>query len=224
MKKGKLIVIDGTDGSGKATQTELLVARLKKEGIKVKKIDFPQYTENFFGAVIRECLDGKYGNFLAVHPKIASVLYAADRFETSGKIKKWLAEGYMVISDRYVSANQIHQGGKIQNERARKEFLAWLDTMEFEVFQIPRPDAIIYLHVPLEVSLKLITNRAEEKSIKLDLPESNPKHLFDSQQSALKIIGKNNTWIKIFCAERGVLRSRQEIHEEIFQKIKKSIR
>ncbi len=110
MKRGKLIVIDGTDGSGKATQVELLVKRLKQEGKKVKVVDFPEYYSNFFGKFIGHCLSEQYYNFVGVHPKIASVLYAADRFESKDKIEKWLKEGNTVVANRYASSNQIHQG------------------------------------------------------------------------------------------------------------------
>src|SRR3989338_976953 len=133
MKKGTLIVIDGTDGSGKATQTELLVKRLIQTGLKVRKIDFPQYTQNMFGRLIRECLDGKHGDFIAMDPRIASTLYAVDRFESAKEIMAWIDEGYVVVTDRYVSANQIHQGGKIKDDILRKEFIEWLETMEFGV-------------------------------------------------------------------------------------------
>ncbi len=107
MKKGKLIVIDGTDGSGKATQVELLRKRLTKEGKTVKIVDFPEYYENFFGKFIGHCLSEQYYNFLKIHPKIASVLYAADRWESKEKIEAWLKKGYIVLANRYVSA-----GGK----------------------------------------------------------------------------------------------------------------
>lgn len=224
MKKGTFIVIDGTDGSGKATQTELLVQRLKKEKRKVKKIDFPQYTNNFFGKFLRECLDGVHGDFLAVNPRIASTIYAADRFESSSQIKKWIGAGYTVIADRYVSANQIHQGGKIKDAKVRKEFLTWLDQMEFNVFKIPRPNVIVYLHVPVELSLDLIKKRSLEKGTLPDQAESDAKHLVESQQSALKIIEKNNKWLKIDCALNGGMRSRDDIHEEIAKKVKRILK
>ena len=122
-KRGKLIVIDGTDGSGKATQTNLLVKHLKQDGKKVAVIDFPDYYSNFFGKFIWHCLSKQYYNFVKVHPKIVSVLYAADRFESRDKIKKWLAEGNIIIANRYASANQINQGGKIANIKKRENFI-----------------------------------------------------------------------------------------------------
>src|SRR6266567_7862251 len=137
MAKGKFIVVDGTDGSGKKTQTALLAKRLKKEGYKVKLIDFPQYESNFFGKMVGRYLSGEFGSAEQVSPYLASILYAADRHETKGKIEKWLKEGNIVISDRYASSNQIHQGGKISDVKKRKEFLEWLEEMEFVVFKIP---------------------------------------------------------------------------------------
>ena len=162
---GKLIVIDGIDGSGKATQVRLLKERLVKEKIKVKTIDFPRYYDNFFGKLIGEYLAGQYGDFSEVDPRLASVLYAADRFESSTDIKKWLDAGYIVLADRYVSANQIHQGGKIADPKKRKDFFTFLDTMEHGVFKIPRPDVVVYLDVPFEIS-KLWLQKKIQKSKK----------------------------------------------------------
>ena len=219
MNTGKLIVLDGTDGSGKATQAGLLFQRLKGLGKDVVKIDFPQYQDNFFGKLIRECLDGKRGDFLGIDPKIASVLYAADRWESSRKIKQWLEEGKVVICDRYVSANQIHQGGKISDDEKRKEFLSWLDEAEHSVFGIPRPDLIIYLNVPVEVSRELMIKRASESGVPRDLAEENAQHLLDSQSAAMQIVKDLNNWVKIDCAKDGGMRSREDIHEDVFLNI-----
>src|ERR1035437_8354001 len=101
--RGKLLVLDGTDGSGKATQVELLRKRLTKEGRKVKIIDFPEYYNNFFGAFVGHCLSEQYYKWIHVHPKIASIVYAADRWESSKKIQDWLENGYIVLANRYVS-------------------------------------------------------------------------------------------------------------------------
>lgn len=229
MSKGKLIVIDGADGSGKATQAELLVKRLKREKLKVKKIDFPQYKKNFFGQLLGECLAGKYGDFISIPPRIASVLYAADRFETSAQIREWLKAGYVVVSDRYTSANQIHQGGKIADSQERTRFLNWLDKMEFEIFGIPRPNIIIYLHVPVLISQELINKRVLEnkknKTIKAkkDLAESNLKHLAESQVSAISIVKKSNNWQMVDCARDGKILERGEIHKLIYAKVSKVI-
>ncbi len=216
MKKGKLIVIDGSDGVGKATQTKLLVDRLKREKVPVATLDFPQYRENFFGAFIKGCLSGKYGNFISLDPRIASILYAADRFESKKKIEDWLAQGKIVVLDRYVSANQMHQGGKIKNASERKKFLTWLDTMEHKIFKLPRPDGILYLHLPTALSLTLINKRGAQ-----DLAEKNIKYLNQSRQNALRLIQTTSRWEKINCANtKGVL-PREEIHEMIYAALKR---
>jgi len=229
MNRGKLIVIDGTDGSGKATQTELLVKALKNEGRRVKIIDFPGYYSNFFGKFIGHCLSEQYYNFIKVHPKIASVLYAADRFETKDKIEKWLKKGYIVVANRYASANQIHQGGKISNTRKREAFIKWLAEMEYGVFKIPKPDAIFYLNVPIKVVLKLITERNKSRSRKYlkektDVHEKDVKFLENSRKSALWLTKTQRGWIKIECVKNGILESRQNIHQKIYEKIKKILK
>ena len=148
--KANLIVIEGSDGSGKTTQTDLLLQRLKKEGVPSESLRFPRYEDNLFGALIRECLDGKHGDFIKTDPKIASVLYACDRFETMDKIKTWLAEGKTVVLDRYVTSNQIHQGGKLRTEKEREDFLVWLSKMEYDVLHILKPSVVFYLDMTLE--------------------------------------------------------------------------
>lgn len=214
--QGKFIVIDGTDGSGKATQVKLLAERLRKENKKVKTIDFPRYYNNFFGKFIGDCLAGDFGNFLAVSPYIASTLYAADRFESSREMKKWLDKDYIVIADRYASSNQIHQGGKIKSESERKKFLNWLEKMEFEVFKIPRPDLIIYLNIPLDITQKLLINKEKSRKKrylkgKKDLHENNKNHLENAKRSALDLVKRFNNWVQIDCAKDGKLMTKKEI-------------
>ena len=228
-KKGKLIVIDGTDGSGKATQVALLVKRLKKEGRIVKVVDFPEYYKNFFGAFIGHCLSEQYYNFLNVHPKIASVLYAADRFESSKELRGWLKKGYVVVANRYVSANQIHQGGKIKSAKKRNDFIKWLDQMEYEVFGIPRPDVTLYLSLPTNIVLQLLKERDSSKmhraylKKKKDVHEADVNFLINSRKSAQKLVKEIPNFIKIECASEGQILSRETIHEEIYKKVKKVI-
>ncbi|HBA45891.1 hypothetical protein A2W67_00530 [Candidatus Nomurabacteria bacterium RIFCSPLOWO2_02_40_28] len=231
-KKGKLIVIDGTDSSGKATQTELLIRHLKHDGRKVKVVDFPDYYSNFFGKFIGHCLSEQYYNFVKVHPKIASVLYAADRFESKDKTKKWLKNGYIVVANRYASANQIHQGGKIESTKKRENFLKWLAEMEYEVFKIPKPDVVVYLDVPIPIVLKLIKERnknshrsylGNKKAKKVDVHEKNVKFLENSRKSALWLAKTQKGWIKIDCIKNGIIDTRENIHKEIYAKVKKII-
>ncbi len=229
-RKGKLIVIDGTDGSGKATQTKLLIKHLQKDGRKVQVVDFPEYYSNFFGAFIGHCLSEQYYNFVKVHPKIASVLYAADRYESKDKIKKWLKAGNIVIANRYTSANQIHQGGKIANLKKREAFMQWLSQMEYEVFEVPKPDAVFYLSVPIPVVLRLIRERnkgkhrnylGQKNAKKTDVHENDVQFLENSRKSALWLSKTQKNWLKIECVANGKLLTREAIHQKIYEKINK---
>src|SRR3989344_1407856 len=143
-QRGKFIVIDGTDGSGKATQTNLLLEELKTSGYEVEMTDFPQYGTKSAG-LIEEYLNGKYGK---VGPEAASIFYAIDRFDASFKVRQWLDEGKIVISNRYVTANAGHQGGKIDDYHDRVKFFRWLDNLEYKIFAIPKPDLNVILHMP----------------------------------------------------------------------------
>jgi dTMP kinase len=229
MKKGKFIVIDGTDGSGKATQVKLLAERLKKEGKKVQIVDFPEYYDNFFGKFIGHCLSEQYYNWLKVHPKIASVVYAADRFESKQKIEGFIKRGYVVIANRYVSANQIHQGGKIMSSKKRADFIKWLDEMEYEVFKIPRPDITLYLSLPIPIVLKLIGERdgkmkREYLKKKKDVHENDVNFLINSRKSAMWLVNKIPNFYKIDCSAKGAILSRESIHEKVYVEVQKIIK
>ena len=224
--KSKLIVIDGIDGSGKATQSKLLAQKLRREGRSVRQVEFPQYDKNLFGGLIGEYLRGQFGDFTQMDPRLASVLYAGDRFETKHKIEKWFDEGAAVIADRYVSANQIHQGGKIKNARERKAFLKWLDKLEYGVFGLPRPDVTIYLDIPVALSLALLNASSQELKKKKqkylkgkkDIVESNRRYLEQSRQSALLLAKAGSQWERVSCTdEKGSLLSPQTIHEHIWR-------
>ena len=227
-KKGKLIVIDGTDGSGKTTQVTLLRKKLTKEGYTVKILDFPEYYKNFFGKFIGHCLSKQYYNWINIHPKIASIAYAADRWESSKEVQSWLKKGYIVLSNRYVSANQIHQGGKISNAKKRANFIKWLNKIEYEVFKIPKPDAVFYLNVPLNIIFKLIKERNKKVSRlymgkRKDIVEGNIPYLTNSNKSALWLAKTQKSWIKIDCVKNEVINTRENIHKEVYEKVKKII-
>ncbi len=223
-KHGKFIVIDGSDGSGKSTQVGLLIARLKKEGHKVELVDFPEYDSNFFGSFIGHCLSEQDYNWLHVHPKIASIVYAADRFESKAKIEKWLADGRIIVANRYVSANQIHQGGKIKNAKKRAEFMEWLAEMEYKVFKIPKPDFVLYLHMPLKLSLELIAKRDQTTARaylkkKKDVHESDVDFLKNSRMSALWLSEREKNWKKIECSEKSQILTPEAVHEKVYSEI-----
>lgn len=220
MKKGVFIVLDGNDGSGKATQTRLLSEYLSAKGVENEKFDFPSYDKNMFGALIGECLAGQHGDFVHMDPKVASPLYALDRLESSPRIRKALEDGKVVIADRYASSNQIHQGGKIENEAERADFLVWLEKMEYEVVGIPKPDAVIYLDVPVEVSLKLLTEKRALKNGTLavgqkDTVEEDRQYLDRSHETARWLAGRESNWHFVTCMTDSSLRAPDDIQKDI---------
>ncbi len=221
MKKGIFVVIDGNDGSGKATQAKMLFERLQEEGVSVEHIDFPQYDGSLFGRFVGECLAGLHGDFAKMDPKLASLPYALDRFQATPRIREWLSEGKVVIADRFTSANQIHQAGKIEDAKARTEFLSWLDEVEHTVLDVPRPDAVLYLHVPIELSLTLLSQKRAEKNAVLqgeaqDVVEKDRQYLEQSVASAKSLAETNDSWHQISCAPEGKMRTPEDIHEEVY--------
>ena len=219
MTKGIFVVIDGIDGSGKATQSRLLAERLEKDGRRVEKIDFPRYGTPMFGELLAECLAGKHGDFLHLDPKIASTLYALDRYEASAQIRSWLDEGKIIVADRFSSANQIHQAGKIIDPEKRKSFLDWLDTLEHEVLSIPRPDAIVYLRVPVDTSIALLAKQREAKNAAVegthDTVEKDRMYLERSFESAERLSLEPN-WKTVDCTSSGAMRSPEDIHADVY--------
>lgn len=228
-KRGAFIVIDGSDGSGKATQTKLLAARLKKAGVPVKTIDFPRYYKNFFGGLLGQFLSGEFGDFAAVDPHVASIMYAADRFESSAQIRAWLDAGFVVVADRYVSANQMHQGGKISDPVKRKKFLDWLDTMEYKVFKIPRPDLTVFLDVPIEVSRqwmeqKLASRKKGYLKGRKDVVEANLMYLKNSHAAAMGLATGRKDWVRVECCKGMVCMLPEAVSDYVFTIVKKKLK
>lgn len=222
MKKGKFIVIDGTDGSGKATQTNLLVEKLKNNAYEVEIADFPQYGKKSAG-LVEEYLNGKYGGAEEVGPYRASIFYACDRYDASFKIKKYLAEGKVVVSNRYVTANLGHQGGKIKNSIERKKFFDWLYNLEYEIFSIPRPDINLILHVDAAIAQKLVDQKGERdyiNGIKRDIHEDDLEHLRDAEKVYLEIATSFPNFALIECCENNQIMTKGKISELIWNKVK----
>ncbi|MEY2640702.1 MAG: hypothetical protein RL150_95 [Candidatus Parcubacteria bacterium] len=215
-KPGKFIVIDGTDGSGKGTQTELLVAALKAKGVPVIVTDFPQYGKPS-AYFVEKYLRGEYGGADEVGAKRASLFYALDRFDVAAQMRQWLAEGNCIVSNRYVSASMGHQAGKIKDVAARDAFLEWLDELEYEICGIPRPDATIFLYVPPEVGQQLVDQKGERTYTggkQRDIHEASINHLRDASE-AYKYVADKFAWKTVTCAPDGVMRSREDIHDEV---------
>jgi len=220
--KGKFIVIDGTDGSGKATQTRLLAEKLIQAGFQVEIADFPQYNIKSAG-LVEEYLSGKYGSPEQVGPYRASIFYACDRYDASFKIKQWLRQGKVVISNRYVTANMGHQGGKIKNPLERKHFFDWLYQLEYEIFNIPKPDLTVILHVPAQISQTLARQRLKldwtDKTN--DIHQDSLIHLKNAEQTYLQIAKAFPNFALIECAPDGRILSREQINNLVWRQIKR---
>lgn len=223
--KGKLIAIDGGDNVGKATQADLLMRRLVEEGVPVGKLDFPRYSQNTYGHLLKELLKGDRGtDFMQLDPRVASTLYAVDRFETKPQIEEWLEEERVVVLDRYVTANMLHQGAKIDDPDEREEFLHWLDHVEYEIFGMPRPDLTIYLEVPPEESQKLLEYIVEIGAREADVAEADRDHQQKVAMCANHLRQSRDEWVTIQCLDaEGHLRTREDIHEELYKIVKDHI-
>lgn len=220
---GFLITIDGLDGSGKQTQSELLYDRLVKAGIKARIVSFPDYDSNS-SALVKMYLGGEFSHDPnAVNAYAASTFFAVDR--VASFIGDWKAEydsGTVIIANRYTTANAIHQLSKIDDDGERQRFLDWLYDLEFDKLGIPAPDITLFLEVPVEISLGLIKARSEETGREIDIHE-NADHLNRAYSAAL-FSAKKLGWTTVHCAKDGSMRKREDIADEIYGLVIDSVR
>ena len=222
---GKLFVIDGTDGSGKQTQLEKLKERFEKDGIDYKLVSFPNY-DSPSSSLVKMYLAGEFGeNAKDVSPYIASTFFAADRYATYKKdIEEFYNNGGIILADRYTTSNMIHQAGKIKDDAEREKFLDWLWDFEFNLYKIPIPTETFFLNMPTEYALKLIDNRENKFSHtkQKDIHERDKSHIKDAYNAACYVAEKYN-WYTVECVKDKKMRSIEDIHEEIYNEIKKHI-
>jgi dTMP kinase len=212
MTPGKLVVIDGTDGSGKQTQTKRLIERLQTEGYPVQTMSFPQYGQKS-AALVEEYLAGKFGTAQEVGPKAASIFYACDRFAASQQIREWLAAGQHVVLDRYVSANMGHQGGQLTDPAERQAFFRWNDELEHEIFGIPRPDLTLILHCPYEIAHELTKQRDGDDQ---DILQADADHLKQAEATYLKMAELFEEMKLVSCCPSGQMLPIEEIHSAVW--------
>jgi dTMP kinase len=223
--KGKLIVIEGTDGSGKATQSKLLMERLKKEGHDAVYVEFPQYGTPS-AAMVEEYLNGRLGSADDVGPHRASIFYAVDRYAKSKEMHKWLKQGKIIICNRYVSANQGHQAGKLKDLSKIDQFLDWVDDLEYNIFKIPRPDKIILLYMPCEIGQRLVDKKGHRDYVggcKKDIHEADINHLKSAEKAYIYVAEKED-WEIIECSDGQDPYSIESIHEEVYNVAKNLIK
>ena len=222
---GKLFVIDGTDGSGKQTQLNKLKERLDKENIEYKMISFPRY-ESESSSLVKMYLSGQFGeNAKDVSPYIASTFYAGDRYATyKTELEEFYNNGGIILADRYTTSNMVHQAGKIKDKEEREKFLDWLWDFEFNLYKLPIPTKSFFLNMPTEFAIKLMENRENKftHDTKKDIHERDVEHLKDSYEAACELVEKYD-WHEVKCVINEKVRTIEDIHEEIYNEIKKYI-
>ncbi len=222
--KGLFIVLEGTDGSGKAVQSAVLLKHLQKIGYRCEIVDFPQYGQSsaFF---VEEYLNGKYGGWKEVGPKRASLFYALDRYDVAKKVRKALGRGRIVLANRYVASNMGHQGAKILTSAKKKDFFKWVYDLEYNILGIPRPDLNIFLHVPAQIAYHLIWKKEKRKYLhgkKRDVHEKDLRHLYEAEKSyltALKLFPRDFKMIN--CVNVDKLLTIEEIALKIWTIVQK---
>lgn len=223
--RGKFIAIEGIDGSGKRTQIEMLAGALASRGIECARVAFPRY-EGFFGKMVAQFLNGQFGELDAVDAHFSALLYAGDRLESKPQIEQALAEGKVVLADRYIGSNLAHQGARAGRQN-RAEFLKWLKQLEYGIYELPKEDLVIYLRVPARQAQRLISKKGAREYTKRrrDLQEANLSHLIAASE-VYDELAKQPNWVRIDCSTpptkgkrtRGsaaALRTPELIHEDV---------
>jgi len=215
---GKLIVIEGTDGSGKSTQFKLLTARLEAENHSFQKLVFPQYSEPS-SALIRMYLGGEFGSSPAdVNAYAASAFYAVDRYASYKKVwGSWYEQGGLVVSDRYTTSNAVHQASKEEGE-AQKAFLKWLYDFEYTQLGLPCPDLILYLDVPTDFTETMMRRREADTNTSADIHEKDLAYLATCRRTG-RAAAEYYGWTVIDCVKDGTMRTIEDIHEEIYRHV-----
>lgn len=220
MTQGRLFVIEsGIDGSGKSTQLELLYKKLIEDGYNVCRVKFPDYKSES-SALVKMYLRGEFGEDpKKINLYAASTFYAVDRFASYQKgWKELYDQGVIILADRYTTSNMIHQASKIDNDTEREDYLKWLWDLEFNKFRLPEPDLVIFLDMPPVYSIEFIKSRE-----KRDIHEKDLDYLHSTYNNAL-FIADLYKWSIISCEERGKLKSIEKIREEIYTKVKDTLK
>lgn len=217
---GKLVVIEGLDGSGKSTQLDLLYENLKKHGIECRAVSFPDY-DNPSSTLVKMYLNGNFGtNPNDVNAYAASVFYTVDRYASyKAKWGEYYENGGTVVSGRYTTSNAVHQASKLSEDKW-EDFLSWLYDFEYNKIGIPKPDKVIFLDMPVEVSQKLLTKRYEGDNSKKDIHESDTEYLDRCRKAAI-FTANYSGWEIIPCADYGEARSIEDIANDVLNSVLK---
>lgn len=226
-ERGKFIVIEGTDGSGKKTQVGMLAGYLQSRGSVVYTVDFPQYDTSFFGAVVGRLMAGDFGGIKDIHPVLASIPYACDRLEKSEDIRRALASGSIVVANRYTASNKAHQAAKLPAKQ-RREFIQFLDRMEYDVLGVPREDTVLLLSVVAMVGRRLVDKKPPRAYLrgaaKRDIHEADLGHQREAAKVYKWMAKQYSHWTVIECCNRdGGLQNPEEIHKKIVEVVRTKV-
>jgi dTMP kinase len=222
--RGKLIAVEGIDGSGKRTQVELLTKKLRALGHSVFSTGFPQY-DSWFGKMVGQFLNGELGPLESVDPHFTALLYAGDRFETKPKLETALNNGQIVLADRYIGSNLAHQTARVPPAK-RSAFLAWIEHLEYGIYGLPRESLILYLRVPPSEAQKLVAQKSARSytSAQKDLLEGSLRHLEDAA-GMYDALSRHTPWATIQCfdVKRNAMREPDEIAAEVLAAVEATL-
>lgn len=213
---GKLIAIEGIDGSGKRTQLDLLAKALTASGVPVHSTGFPHY-ESWFGKMVGQFLNGDFGALDTVDPHFAALLYAGDRFEAKHELSAALDQGKLILADRYIASNLAHQTARVPADM-RDDFIAWIEHLEYDIYGLPREHRVVYLRVPPAQAQALVAKKSARgyTSAKQDLQESSLRHL-ENAAAMYDILSQRPNWTTIECfdLQRSAMRTPESIAADL---------
>ena len=218
-----LISIEGSDGVGKKTQTDMLVKYLEGKGKRVGRVSFPRYGETFGGKLLTEVLKSERAqsyNFSTIEPKVGSMLYAMDRLESLDYLKDLMSNNDVIVFDRYIESNLLHQGGKFKTEKERDDFAEWVYKLENEFLGLPKSDVVVYLQIPAWLSMQRAESRAAQMGEKVDVAEADKEYIVNSHNAGM-YYAKVFKWEVVDGISGGVELSKDFIHELVVNKINK---
>jgi dTMP kinase len=222
--RGKIIALEGIDGSGKGTQLDLLATALEARKLPTYRISFPRYG-SFYGKLVGRYLNGEFGTLDAVDPHLSALLYAGDRLEAKPEMEAALAAGKILLADRYIGSNMAHQSARVAPEK-REEFIVWLKHLEYVLYGLPAEDLVIYLRVPFEEAHRLVGQKAARDYTKLkrDIQEADIKHL-EQTGTMYDHLATGANWVRVNCMDESSrkLRTQEEIHLSVMQYVESQI-
>ena len=221
---GFLIALEGIDGSGKGTQAALLHDRLNRAGVSTELLSFPRYRQTAFGRQIGRFLNGEFGTLADVHPLLASLLFAGDRFESKSVIEKSLADFSIVLCDRYVASNIAHQAAKLDGEE-RRALIEWIEHLEYGIYRLPRSQLTIWLDLPVDRAQQLIARKSQRSYTDkaADLQEADGDYLRQVREVYAELAAPRTDWRRVDCVSAGELREIDDIAEQVFTTIRTAI-